>query len=440
MFDTISAISSGNINQAISIIRIVGSEAIDIIKKIFTGKIGKNKTIEYGFIIDQNGNKVDEVLVSFFTGVDNFVGETTIEINAHGGVVVTQKILDLILANGARLANPGEFTRRAYLNGKMSLIKAEAINDLIHAKTSKQQNIAINSFDNKKENLINDFLKELEYLIGLCEINIDYPEYDDIPILENNDFNKRINELKIYMKKIIKISEANLTYTKALSVVIIGNPNVGKSALMNAVLNDEKSIVTNIPGTTRDVIESEIVFNNFILRFKDTAGIRKSKNEIEKIGINRSWKELSDADIVLHVVDSTVGINEIDRRIIDKVDKKHYIQLWNKSDLLSSSLDSSKIYISAKNKDLEKLEEALERLFEIKENDFDMSFNKRQLSCLKKAYNYLLNASEAIFNKMTYDIVITDLHNCWEAIKEIVGNVNKDELLDSIFKNFCLGK
>lgn len=441
MFDTISAISSGNINQAISIIRIVGPDALEIIKKIFTGKIGKNKTIQYGFIIDHKRKKIDEVLVSFFIGKDNFVGEDTIEINAHGGIVVTRKILDLILSHGARLATPGEFTRRAYLNGKMSLIKAEAINDLIHSKTSKQQSLAINSFSEKKEQMIINFIKELEYLIGLCEINIDYPEYDDIPILDNEEFVIRISKLTKEIKKIVDVSEANLVYSKPLDVVIVGNPNAGKSALMNAILNDDKSIVTNIPGTTRDVIESEITFNNFILKFKDTAGIRESDNEIEQLGINRTWKELNNSDVVLHVIDSLVGLNEVDNKIIESIDKKHYIQLWNKSDQLNENdFIENRNYISAQNKELNSLEIALNNLFEVKENEYEWDYNQRQTTCLKRSYNSLLDAQKAINNKMTYDVVVLDLHSCWESLKEITGSVDKEELLDSIFKNFCLGK
>ena len=439
MFDTICAISSGNINQAISIIRIVGPEAISIIKKIFSGKIGKNKTIEYGFIVDQNKTKIDEVLVNFFIGADNFVGEDTIEINAHGGIVVTNRILELIIAHGARLAQPGEFSRRAYLNGKMSLIKAEAINDLIHSKTIKQQDLAINAFGNEKEQLINQFLKQLEYLVGLCEINIDYPEYDDIPILDNQEFNDQINDLKLKLSKIIQTSEANQVYIRPLKIAIVGKPNAGKSALLNAIINEDKSIVTNIAGTTRDIVESEITFNNMILKFQDTAGIHQSDNEIEQIGITKSWKALNEADVVLHVIDSTIGLNEIDQQIAMQIDQHHYLQLWNKADQLDR-FDPAKIYISAINKDLKQLQQALDHLFKVEDLDQKMIFNTRQLSCLKKAYSALINASEAINNQLTYDVIILDLHQCWEALKEITGQIDKEDLLDSIFKNFCLGK
>lgn len=441
MLDTIAAISTGNINQAISIIRIVGPESLDIIKKIFTGKIGQNKTIQYGFIKDLDGNIIDEVLVSFFIGNDNFVGENTIEINAHGGIIITNKILDLVLSLGAREAGKGEFTRRAFLNGKISLLKAEAINDLINSKTTQQHKIAINAFNNQNEIKIKEFLEKLEYLIGLCEINIDYPEYDDIPILENKDFETKIIEIHQELKQIIANSKANQVYINPLSVVIVGNPNAGKSSLMNAILNDEKAIVTNIEGTTRDVIEHEIVFNNFILKLKDTAGIRDGKDEIEKIGIKKSWKEIEQADIVLHIIDVTKGLNNFDLEIIEKTKDKKYLQLWNKSDLIENLENDHKIYISSINKDLKNLETELVNLL-IHNDDLSSNFvfNKRQIACLEKALNALNDVIEGINQGLTYDTIMIDLHLAWESLKEIIGNVDKEELLDSIFKNFCLGK
>lgn len=441
MLDTIAAISTGNINQAISIIRIVGPESLDIIKKIFTGKIGQNKTIQYGFIKDLDGNIIDEVLVSFFIGNDNFVGENTIEINAHGGIIITNKILDLVLSLGAREAGKGEFTRRAFLNGKISLLKAEAINDLINSKTTQQHKIAINAFNNQNEIKIKEFLEKLEYLIGLCEINIDYPEYDDIPILENKDFETKIIEIHQELKQIIANSKANQVYINPLSVVIVGNPNAGKSSLMNAILNDEKAIVTNIEGTTRDVIEQEIIFNNFILKLKDTAGIRDGKDEIEKIGIKKSWKEIEQADIVLHIIDATKGLNNFDLEIIEKTKDKKYLQLWNKSDLIENLESNHKIYISSINKDLKNLETELVNLL-IHNDDLSSNFvfNKRQIVCLEKVLNALNDVIEGINQGLTYDTIMIDLHLAWESLKEIIGNVDKEELLDSIFKNFCLGK
>lgn len=409
MYDTIAAISSGHINQAISIIRIVGPDALVIIKKIFTGKIGQNKTIKYGFIKDLNGQIIDEVLVSFFIGTNNFVGENTIEINAHGGIVISQKILDLVLAQGARLASPGEFTRRAYLNGKISLMKAEAINEMIHAKTSKQHQIAINSFNKQKEKQITTFIQQLEFLIGICEINIDYPEYDDIPVLENKEFKVKLEQLVEQIKTIVRSSEANQVFMNHIVITIVGNPNAGKSSLLNALLNEEKSIVTNIEGTTRDVVEQELIFNNFLLKFKDTAGIRDATNEIEKIGIEKSFQEMAKADLVIHLIDATKGLNGYDHLIQEKVKQKQYLQIWNKADLIEHQ-DTDKIYISSINKDLSGLEKELNHLLvdqSIKHSD--LVYNNRQTACLKKCLNSLNDALRATENQ-TYDVIIHDLH------------------------------
>ncbi len=439
--DTIVAISSGSVNQAISIIRIVGPEAIEIIKKIFTGKIGPNKSIQYGFIRDSNGNLLDEVLVNFFIGTDNFVGEDTVEINAHGGIVVSQKILEQALINGARLATPGEFTRRAFLNGKMSLTKAEAINELINAKTSRQQEIAINSFKKDKDEKISEFIKKVEYLIGLCEVNIDYPEYDDVPILENKDFMLNLNQLIDELASLIKSSESNQIYVRPITIAIVGNPNAGKSTLMNAILNEDKSIVTDIPGTTRDVIESEIILNNLILKFKDTAGIRKASDEIEKIGVERSWNEIEKSDLIIHLIDSTKGMNQFDHEIENKIKSKKHLQVWNKSDLINEH-EENKLYISSKSKDISNLSKTLEQILSSDEGDLTSNFifNQRQTYCLKRAYDSLNVAKKSIEDQMTFDVVIVDLHTAWESLKEIIGNVDKEELLDSIFSNFCLGK
>ncbi len=443
MFDTIVAIASGNINQAISIIRISGPDAFLIISKIFTGIIGEDKTISFGYIVDENKNRLDEVLVNVFRGKNNFVGEDTIEINAHGGIVITDMILELIVSFGARYATPGEFSRRAFLNGKLDLIKAEAINDLIHAKTKLQTKIAVQKFNNKSSALILELIKEIEYIIGVCEVNIDYPEYDDVDKMDNDKLVQSINGLLIKINQIIKVSEENQVFIVPQTIVIAGLPNVGKSALMNAILNEEKSIVTNIAGTTRDVVEGEIIFNNIILKFKDTAGIRKSEDTIEKMGIEKSYTEIENANIILHVVDANAKEQDVDQKIALLSKDKIYFKVFNKSDLLSQPAAAGlkeQILISAKNNDIGQLEKAFDHHFKNVDIESSSFFNNRQTALLKQGKNLLQEALEAIGNDMGFDVVIVDVVAAWESIKSIVGAINKEDLLDSIFANFCLGK
>lgn len=442
MFDTIAAIASGNINQAISIIRMSGPDAFKIIAKIFSGKIKNDKQISYGYIFDENKNCVDEVLVCFFKGENNFVGEDTIEINCHGGILVTNRVLELLLVNGARMAERGEFSRRSFLNGKMDLIKAEAINDLIHAKTIMQTKIAIQKFNNNSSNLINKLIDEVEYLIGICEVNIDYPEYDDIEKMDSKKLYQKTENLIAKISEIINISENNQIYSNPVRVVIVGKPNSGKSALLNVILNEDKSIVTEIQGTTRDVVEGEIVFNGILLKFSDTAGIRNSKDKIEKIGIEKSFQEIKKAALVIHLLDIRSDFSEMDLKIKDKAKDKIYLQVYNKKDLITNlSQYRNKILISAKNKDIVALEHKLKQIFEKNINqDIDLFFNQREIVLLKNANLCFKNVLSSIKEGFGYEVTILDIHEGWTSLKSIIGDANKEELLDSIFKNFCLGK
>ncbi|MGL4343352.1 MAG: tRNA uridine-5-carboxymethylaminomethyl(34) synthesis GTPase MnmE [Metamycoplasmataceae bacterium] len=444
MFDTIAAIASGNINQAISIIRMSGNDAFDIIKKIFNGKIGSDKTISYGFIVNDKKEKIDEVLVSFFKGNSNFVGEDTIEIMCHGGIIVTNQVLELLIVNGARRAENGEFSRRAFLNGKIDIIKAEAINDLIHAKTIMQTKIAMKKFNNNTSDLIKSLIQEVEMLIGICEVNIDYPEYNDVEKMDEIKMEKIMLEFLAKMDEIIKIGEQNQLYSNPIKIAIVGKPNSGKSALLNALLNEEKSIVTNIKGTTRDIVEGELVFNNIILKFSDTAGIRKSNDKIEKIGIKKSLKEIENSQLIFHLIDGTKKENEDDILIEKKSQGKFYFKIFNKKDLIpSEKIKQGNIYISAKNKDLISLKEHLETFFQKEVNlnsDKEWFFNQRELSLLKKASLAVQNALNSKKKSYGFEVLIVDIYEAWEALRNIVGVADKEDLLDSIFKNFCLGK
>ncbi|ADE19564.1 tRNA uridine-5-carboxymethylaminomethyl(34) synthesis GTPase MnmE [Mycoplasma crocodyli] len=453
MFDTIAAISSGSkVNQPISIIRISGPDTKKIMKKIFTGKIGEDRTITFGNIINQEQQVLDEVLVMWFLGTEknnkveyrNYVGEELVEINCHGGLIVTNLILELILKNGARLALPGEFTRRAFLNGKLDLVKAEAIHDLIMAKSSKQATFSVKKFDGKTSKMIESFLEELALLIGLCEINIDYPEYDDIEEIDNTKMIEKLNILINEIDEILTVSQRSKKVFEGVKVALLGKPNVGKSSLLNALISENKAIVTDIAGTTRDIIEASYELDGILFTLVDTAGIRESKEKIEVIGIEKSFEQLEKADLVIHILDPSQKENEFDKKIKDKSKmlNKIYIEVINKDDLiLKNKKDKNKIYISALNKEILNLEkEIIKNYSNINLEDERILANTRQLALIEDAKNKLLCAKNNLINNETFDVVIVDIHEAWEKISEIKGVVNKEDLLDSMFKNFCLGK
>ncbi|APJ38314.1 tRNA uridine-5-carboxymethylaminomethyl(34) synthesis GTPase MnmE [Mycoplasmopsis pullorum] len=452
MFDNIAAISSGaNVNQAISIVRVTGPDAVEIVKKIYKGRLGKDHQITYGHIYDFNDKMVDEVLVMWFTGrekdgqiiYNNYVGEPLIEINCHGGVVVTNQILELLLASGARLAEPGEFTRRAFLNGKMDLVKAEAVHDLIMAKTTKQTALSISKFSGKTSSLIENLSDEIAYIIGLCEVNIDYPEYDDIEILTDEILLPKVKDLITKIKEIIKVSESSRYIFEGVNVAILGKPNVGKSSLLNALLSEEKAIVTDIAGTTRDLVEASYQIEGILFKLIDTAGLRKTDEKIESIGIKKSLEQIERADLIIHVLDPTQENNEFDSMIEQKSKElnKIYIKVINKKDLINTIDDSSVVYTSAINNQIETLEKALVEKFsgiDI-ENDKILS-NTRQLALIKECLNHLNEAKNSLENFMTFDVVIVDITNGWDSLQNIRGKANREDLLDKMFKTFCLGK
>lgn len=462
MFDTIAAISSGNkVNQPISIIRISGPETINIMKKIFKGRIGKDHEITYGHILDKSNYIIDEVLVMWFVGkldaknnliFNNYVGDTLVEINCHGGILVTNLILELILSYGARLALPGEFTRRAFLNGKMDLVKAEAVHDLIMAKTKKQASAAIKKFDGNTSKLINDLIKEIEYLIGLCEVNIDYPEYDDLEKVDDEIMKEKLSELIKKLKEIVVLSQNSRLIFDGVKVAILGKPNVGKSSLLNALLNEEKAIVTDIAGTTRDIIEENIQLDGILFKLIDTAGLRQTDEKIESIGIKKSLEQIERADLLIHVMDPKQKNDNFDLMIKEKAFElnKIYIPVANKKDIsnkeetekIISDLKIDKLtYISALKEDIEDLKNEMINLFKDIDIESDiMLTNTRQLSLVQTAFNSLTDALNSLNYDMTFDVIIVDITKAWESLKEITGVADKEDLLDAMFSNFCLGK
>ena len=445
--DTIVAISSGNINQAISIIRISGKNSIDIIKKIYKGKIGKNKTITYGYIINPlNNEKIDEVLILWFIGTDNYTGENTIEINAHGGVIVTNRILNIILENGARLAERGEFSRRAFLNNKISLNKAEAINNLIHAKNINQTKIAIKQFDNFGYKILREIEQELLKLISMCEINIDYSEYNDIETIENDKLLDSVNLFIGKLTTLIENSERTINVYKGIDVAIIGKPNSGKSSLFNSLLEEEKAIVTNIEGTTRDVLDGEFQIGGILFRILDTAGIRNTKNKIENIGILKSIETIKKAKVILNIIDPTNDkYDDIYESKIKNLitENKVYINVVNKIDICSKEIlkkYSNYVWISAANNNTYELKNTLYKIY-FKFLTEDVIVNEDVIEKLNSILKSLKNVKEGLKNNYGFETVVIDLREAWSNAKKCLNEEHNNEvLLDNIFKKFCLGK
>ncbi|WLP85370.1 tRNA uridine-5-carboxymethylaminomethyl(34) synthesis GTPase MnmE [Mycoplasma seminis] len=452
MYDNIAAISSGShINQPISIVRLSGPNAKEIISKIFKGRIGNDHNITYGHIYDGE-TLVDEVLVMWFLGkqdqdgnmvYNNYVGEPLVEINCHGGIIVTNKVLELLLQNGARLAERGEFTRRAFLNGKMDLVKAEAIHDLIMAQTTSQASASVNKFNGKTSSLIDQFLYEISLLIGVCEVNIDYPEYDDVEQMDNEKMLSKVKDLISKLQGIVKVSEDSRYIFEGVKVAFLGKPNVGKSSILNALLSEDKAIVTDIAGTTRDLVEATYKINDMLFKLVDTAGLRKTQEKIEQIGIQKSLEQIAKSDLVVHVIDTIQVQDEFDKQVENKAKElgKFYIKVLNKIDIQNQINEPNLVKISALENNISALENALVSNFaNINIYDERIFSNTRQLSLIKQALDHLKNAQISLENQFTFDVVIVDLYAAWDALQNIKGNVNREDLLDVMFANFCLGK
>ena len=336
MNDTICAIATSQGVGAISIIRVSGEEAVDIVSKIFKGnnlKEVSSHTINYGKIVDKSGNIIDEVLVSVMLAPRTFTAEDTVEINTHGGIAPTNKVLELLLTSGCRLAEPGEFTKRAFLNGRIDLLEAEAVMDMINAKTNTQRELAVNQITGKVSGLINELRDDMVQIISNINVNIDYPEYDDVEIMTNEVLIPKITKLKNKIIKILKESRNGRIIKDGIKTSIIGKPNVGKSSLLNALLEEDKAIVTDIAGTTRDIVEGQISINGILLNMIDTAGIRETDDKIEAIGVEKSIKMMNDSDLVLFVLNNNEPLTDDIKTLLSQLDGKNYIIIINKNDL-----------------------------------------------------------------------------------------------------------
>ena len=448
MNDTIAAISTTTGIGAISIIRLSGPESLEIASKVFTKDLTKveTHTIHYGYI-KNNDEKIDEVLVSVMKAPKTFTKEDIVEINCHGGIATTNKVLEILLNNGARLAEPGEFTKRAFLNGRIDLLEAEATMDLISSKSDKARKMSLNTLTGETSNLIKDLRSDIVGIISNIEVNIDYPEYEDIEVLTSEKILPEIQKFKEKLEKIIKKSQDSKVIKEGIKVGIIGKPNVGKSSLLNSLLEEEKAIVTNVPGTTRDIVEGTIILDNVILNIIDTAGIRESDDIVEKIGIEKSLTIINEADLVIFILNNNEKITREEKELLEKLKDKKKIIVINKIDLenkLDKSILDNYIEISAKeNIGIEKIKDEIKRLFnlgELEASDLTYMSNARSISLLGKSLNNINDAISEINNNSPIDIVEFHLKDAWNNLGEIIGETYTDELLDELFSRFCLGK
>lgn len=446
MEDTIAAISTALGVGAISIIRVSGPESVNIVNKIFDKDltIAKSHTIHYGHIIDQN-KIIDEVLISIMLAPKTFTKENIIEINCHGGISTTNKVLELLLTNGARLAEPGEFTKRAFLNGRIGLTEAEGVMNLIEAKSDISRQLSINQLTGSVSNLIEDLRSDLVSIISNIEVNIDYPEYDDIEVLTNEKITPSIKKLLSKIANILNKSTDGKIIKDGINIGIIGRPNVGKSSLLNALLEEQKAIVTDIEGTTRDIVEGRFILNGIVCNIIDTAGIRKTDNLVEQIGVAKSYEIIDSSDLVIYLLNNNEPLTKEDQDLLDKIKSKKHIIVINKIDLSTNLVinDSSVIKMSLKNNiGLDELKQSIIKLFNLEEittNDPTYLTSARSIALLKQAKSTI----EESLNKIsTYpiDIVELDLKEAWSLLGEIIGKTYKEELIDEMFSRFCLGK
>ena len=446
MVDNICAIATPYGTGAISIIRCSGPNAIELVNNIFKGKNltkCKSHTIHYGYIMDNN-EIVDEVVCNLFIGPKSFDGENTVEINCHGGIYVTNCVLQVLLKNGFRLAERGEFSKRAFLNKRLDLTQAEAIMDIISSNNSIALKSSNNSLRSQTSKLVNSFRDKLLDLLAKIEVNIDYPEYDDAVTVTNEYLYPIINELIEEMKVILYNSSISTIAIHGIKTAIVGKPNVGKSSLLNMLLDEDKAIVSSIAGTTRDLVEGSLNIGNITLHLIDTAGIRESDDYVESIGILRSQKAINEADLVLLVLDSSNELEDEDYKLLDLTKDKKRIIIANKNDLSCNINHDVDVYISAKEKKgIDLLADKIYKITNLCDFNIDEGKylnNNRQVNLMNKAYNSLLNALDAINNGVDVDLIEIDIKDAFDSLGEITGEAYPEELITALFTKFCLGK
>lgn len=454
--ETITAIATAIGESAIAIVRLSGPEAITIAKRVFTGKDldqVESHTIQYGHIKDPvTETIIDEVLVSVFKAPRTFTMEDMVEINCHGGKIATQRILRLLLANGARLAQPGEFTKRAFLNGRIDLAQAEAVMDVIHAKTEDALKMAVSGVDGKVSKLIETLRSELLTTLANIEVNIDYPEYDDAIEMSNQILKPRLEQVQVELNHILHQAQTGKIIRDGIATAIVGRPNVGKSSLLNRLLQEERAIVTDIAGTTRDTVEGTLRLGHIVLNLVDTAGIRETVDVVEAIGVEKSRQMIEQAQLVLIVLNNNEALSDVDRELLAMTAEKPRLVLINKMDLANQlnldelALDETEmVKISAlEDWGLNQLEGRIQQLFDLadftSEATENFVSNVRHIGLIEQASQSIQLALEGIEMAMPVDLITVDIQDAWQALGEILGEEAKSDLIDELFSKFCLGK
>ena len=448
MEDTIVAISTALQKGAISIIRLSGKEAINIVESIFKGQnLTKvpSHTIHYGFIMEKN-TKIDEVLVSIFKSPKTYTKEDVVEINCHGSIATTNKILELLLTKGCRLAEPGEFTKRAFLNGRIDLTQAEAVSDLISSKTDKSREMFLNQLTGELSSQIKTLRQELLNLLANIAVNIDYPEYEDATIITNSLLKEKLGAIIKSLNKLLKTAKNGKIIKDGINIALVGRPNVGKSSLLNKLLQEEKAIVTDIAGTTRDIVEGSSTINGITFNFIDTAGIRKTTDIVEKLGVDKSKELINKSDYIICVLNGSEKLTKEDQEILAFLKNKNHLIFINKNDQ-KIKLDlpnhnvvyGNTIFEDGINKLKEKLIEEF-NLNHLESEDPTYLSNARQISLVKRSLQSLENALNNTSLDIPVDLLELDIKQAYDLLGEITGETYQDELIDELFKNFCLGK
>ncbi|HDF7299689.1 TPA: tRNA uridine-5-carboxymethylaminomethyl(34) synthesis GTPase MnmE [Staphylococcus aureus] len=456
--DTITSISTPMGEGAIGIVRLSGPQAVEIADKLYKGKHLLNDvpshTINYGHIIDPESKEVvEEVMVSVLRAPKTFTREDIIEINCHGGILTINRVLELTMTYGARMAEPGEFTKRAFLNGRIDLSQAEAVMDFIRSKTDRASKVAMNQIEGRLSDLIKKQRQSILEILAQVEVNIDYPEYDDVEDATTEFLLEQSKEIKQEINHLLDTGAQGKIMREGLSTVIVGKPNVGKSSMLNNLIQDNKAIVTEVAGTTRDVLEEYVNVRGVPLRLVDTAGIRETEDIVEKIGVERSRKALSQADLILFVLNNNEALTQEDYTLYEVVKNEDVILIVNKMDL-EQNIDINEVKdmigdtpliqtSMLKQEGIDELEIQIRDLFfggEVQNQDMTYVSNSRHISLLKQARQTIQDAIDAAESGVPMDMVQIDLTRTWEILGEIIGETASDELIDQLFSQFCLGK